>query len=105
MPRKTNGTSSPRRKKTPAAIDIPNATTTPVPVEPEVRANAIPVASTAKANGDLDEEIRQRAYELYIERRGGAGDPVQDWFVAEREVRARHNELNQKAFAAGGSQV
>jgi hypothetical protein len=42
-----------------------------------------------KANGNLDEEIRRRAYELYQERGGEHGREHEDWFRAETEVRAR----------------
>lgn len=38
---------------------------------------------------NLDEEIRQRAYQIYLERGATPGDESEDWFVAEREVRAR----------------
>ena len=45
---------------------------------------------------NLEEEIRRRAYELYLERRAtagaetGNGDENQDWLIAEREIRSRH---------------
>jgi hypothetical protein len=45
---------------------------------------------------NLEEEIRSRAYELYLERRAtaggenGNGDENQDWLIAEREIRSRH---------------
>ena len=45
---------------------------------------------------NLEEEIRRRAYELYLERRAtaggdkGDGNENQDWLIAEREVRSRH---------------
>ena len=32
------------------------------------------------------EEIRGRAYEIYLEREGHAGDALDDWFRAEREL-------------------
>lgn len=35
------------------------------------------------------EEIRRRAYEIYLERRGVGGSPEADWLQAERELRAR----------------
>jgi len=44
---------------------------------------------------NLEEEIRSRAYELYLERRAtaggenGNGDENQDWLIAEREIRSR----------------
>jgi len=36
-----------------------------------------------------DEQIRMRAYELYRERDGRAGDDVADWLQAEREYLER----------------
>lgn len=38
---------------------------------------------------DLQEAIRERAYELYKERGDGNGDAVQDWVRAEREILER----------------
>jgi hypothetical protein len=53
---------------------------------------------------NLEEEIRRRAYELYLERRAtaggknGSGDENQDWLIAEREIRSRHgNQERQTA--------
>jgi hypothetical protein len=34
-----------------------------------------------------EEDIRRRAYELYEARNGNGGDPVADWYDAERELR------------------
>ena len=80
MPRKTNGNgTTSRRKKALASIQPPA-----VQDLPEVR-------KTAKVI-DLNEEIRRRAFEIYLERRGTAGDQHQDWLNAEREIRARHQE-------------
>lgn len=33
-----------------------------------------------------EEQIRQRAYEIYLRRNGAAGDPHSDWVQAEREL-------------------
>jgi hypothetical protein len=55
--------------------------------------------SSANPELNLDDEIRQRAYELFLERKGAAGDPAADWFVAEHEVRARRAG-KETAFAA-----
>jgi hypothetical protein len=38
------------------------------------------------ANGPRDEEIRRRAYEIYIERGEEPGHELDDWFQAEREL-------------------
>ena len=53
---------------------------------------------------NLEEEIRRRAYELYLERRAtaggetGNGNENQDWLIAEREIRSRHS--NQERHTA-----
>ena len=41
---------------------------------------------------DLNELIRQRAYELYLERGGEDGHAAEDWLRAEAEVRAQSKE-------------
>jgi hypothetical protein len=41
----------------------------------------IPVGSSA-----VDEEIRLRAYEIYLERGGQLGRELDDWLQAEREL-------------------
>jgi hypothetical protein len=39
-----------------------------------------------------DEEIRARAYELYLQRSGEDGDAAGDWLRAETEYRERRQE-------------
>lgn len=34
----------------------------------------------------VPEQIRQRAYEIYVSRNGAPGDELQDWLQAEREL-------------------
>jgi len=38
------------------------------------------------ASPSLEEKVRIRAYELYLQRGGNGGSPEQDWFQAVREV-------------------
>ena len=38
---------------------------------------------------NVEEDIRRRAYELYLERGGTPGHEREDWITAEREVRSR----------------
>jgi len=92
MARKTTGNTTPNRSKKTLASIAPAA----VPVAPEVRKNAKP-ANLVPVN--LEEEIRVRAYELYLQRRGTAGDPNQDWLMAEREIRSRYGNLARHATA------
>jgi hypothetical protein len=39
----------------------------------------------------LEVKIRERAYQLYLERGSTPGDENEDWLTAEREILARHN--------------
>jgi cell division septation protein DedD len=39
---------------------------------------------------NLEDEIRRRAYELYVQRGSIAGNESEDWLRAEREVRQRY---------------
>ena len=38
------------------------------------------------ASPSVEEKVRIRAYELYLQRGGNGGSPEQDWFQAVREV-------------------
>ncbi|MGO9520022.1 MAG: DUF2934 domain-containing protein [Candidatus Korobacteraceae bacterium] len=38
--------------------------------------------------GPTEDEIRQRAYEIYLARAGGQGDAMDDWLKAESELKA-----------------
>ena len=40
-----------------------------------------------KQAGATEEDIRKRAYELYLARNGGPGNEVGDWLRAEAELR------------------
>ena len=52
---------------------------------------AIPKSMPASAVGaglePTTEEIRKRAFEVYLARGGAIGDPMADWLQAERELR------------------
>ena len=51
---------------------------------------AAPVTSApADAPAPSEDEIRQRAYERYLERGGGQGSDFEDWLDAEEELRHR----------------
>jgi hypothetical protein len=80
MARKTDGNGNTNRRKNAVTPIQPRA----LQVVPDDRKSTKPV--------NLDEEIRHRAYEIYLERRGTPGDPHQDWLMAEQEIRARHRQ-------------
>jgi hypothetical protein len=105
MARKTTGITTTRVKKTTATPSAPvqAATEGPKDVSKEVRktgtpANVVPI-SVASGNvvpTNVEEQIRRRAYELYLERRAtadsGSGDSNQDWLIAEQEILSRGRE-------------
>jgi len=63
-----------------------SASVTPIDSKPVVE-----VKRTSATNGNLEDEIRWRAYELYQQRGGGDGLAHDDWIRAEAEVRSRYN--------------
>jgi hypothetical protein len=60
----------------------------PVPQTSEIGGQTAAAQDTA-APEDSEEEIRRRAYELYLSRGGANGDDLSDWLEAERLVRSR----------------
>jgi len=101
MARKTTGSTSTRSKKIAPTTESATVQPGPVPVAPQVLGMAptsiAPKTIVNKPILNLDEEIRHRAYELYLQRNGSGGDPNADWFTAEREVRARHAVAGRSA--------
>jgi hypothetical protein len=75
--------SSPRRKR--SGSDVP------IDREAASRADTSPAEQEQDILGD-EEQIRARAYELYLERGGGPSDEMEDWLRAEREYRGRGPE-------------
>ena len=41
----------------------------------------------------IEEQIRLRAYELYVQRGCASGSEVDDWLQAEEEIRAAQDRL------------
>lgn len=48
-----------------------------------------------------DENVRRRAYEIYLSRDGAAGDPDADWLTAEREIRGGRGQDGEQASRGG----
>jgi Protein of unknown function (DUF2934) len=81
-------------------------------VEVSTQPAVVQTASEVRKNGEMinlvpshrpvaiEEKIRRRAYEIYLERRATAsgenGDQNQDWLVAEREIRSREGIREQQ---------
>jgi Protein of unknown function (DUF2934) len=45
------------------------------------------------------EKIAQRAYEIYLERNGAPGNPLEDWVRAERELLQKSRKTTKKTDA------
>jgi hypothetical protein len=82
---------------TPAEVAAAEVRTAPEPRKLEV------VKSEPRKNSvapnlvpiHLENEIRRRAYELYVQRGSTGGSEAEDWLNAEREIRQRY--LQQSA--------
>lgn len=94
MPRKTHleGEGSEGRTKTSRrrtgssrAVGPPAAVADP---KPEGRFSVPAGSAFERMNRPTEEEIRMRAYMIYLSRNGAPGDPVADWLQAERELNA-----------------
>ena len=103
MARKTTVNSTNRSKKTGASTApavVPVALEVPKNAPP---ANMVPGNVPADVPVNLEEEIRRRAYELYMQRSatagGKSGNEHQDWLLAENEVRSRHGRLARHTTA------
>jgi Protein of unknown function (DUF2934) len=54
------------------------------------RGDAVAFAESPSATvpaENLEQRIRQKAYEIYCARNAGDGNPLEDWLAAEREIR------------------
>ena len=52
------------------------------------------VAEESRNNGPSLAEIRERAFEIHIERGGIHGCDLDDWLLAERELQEKYNKSN-----------
>ena len=56
----------------------------------KIPSSALQMSSAAESKASVSEDrIRQRAYELYMQRGAQHGKHVDDWFRAEAELRGR----------------
>ncbi len=83
MPKATraNDSATPKKRSRKAKTENGNGIPVgePVTTSPEF-------AQESQGSPVLEEKIRVRAYELYLQRGGRGGSPEQDWLQAQREV-------------------
>jgi hypothetical protein len=96
QPKKTTrGTRGARKRATSEAANAspiddlrPAERVVPVPQTSEIDGpSSEPIDAATPEN--IEEEIRRRAYELYLSRGGANGDDLSDWLEAERLVRSQ----------------
>ena len=100
MARKTTGNGITKRSKQSGVSISPAA----VQGALEARESGMPANQvSAGLPVNLEDEIRRRAYELYLQRAttasSGNGDENQDWLMAEREILSRHDKLARHTTA------
>jgi hypothetical protein len=72
----------------------------------------VPAKERPKETPSLEERIRRRAYELYVQRGNESGSELDDWLQAEEEIRVKiknphysqmagRQELFEKRMAVG----
>ena len=83
-PRATDSTTPKKRIRKPATE--PENGTKVVEVAKAAAKPQREVATAVVATLSLEEKVRIRAYELYLQRGGNSGSPEQDWFQAVAEV-------------------
>lgn len=69
------------------ARNTANKQTPQAPTGMPARAPNAEPATAASRNNPTHEQIARRAYEIFLARGGTPGNPEQDWFQAERELR------------------
>ncbi|MGO9518631.1 MAG: DUF2934 domain-containing protein [Candidatus Korobacteraceae bacterium] len=87
MPKVTRADDSatPKKRSRKAKTENGNGTQVAAPV------TTLPdFAQESQSPPVLEEKIRMRAYELYMQRGGTGGSPEQDWFQAQKEVCGGH---------------
>jgi len=82
-PRATDSTAAPKKRtRKPTA----EAETTTKVTKAAKNGSKPTVINEATPVSNLEEQIRVRAYELYLQRDGNGGSPEQDWFQATAEI-------------------
>ena len=94
MAEKTTGNRTPRKTQSTRKPSQSPAKPGPVSIktggpQPDTRIHPANTPAT-QAHPRIEEEIRQRAYELYVERGRQDGFEAEDWARAETEILGRY---------------
>jgi hypothetical protein len=56
--------------------------------KPKTASKAKPSQASSASRKPTEEQIRSRAYEIFLARNGTQGDPLADWLQAKNELEA-----------------
>jgi hypothetical protein len=87
-PARRNASKKPTGEQVASAPDLVRSASAAQP-QAVATAGATDRASRNSATAPSPEEVRRRAYELYMRRGGTHGGDKDDWFEAERELQNR----------------
>jgi Protein of unknown function (DUF2934) len=59
-------------------------------------ASSAPRKTRSARKHPTPEEIQIRAYEIFLERNGAPGNPLEDWVRAERELTQKYSAKSRK---------
>lgn len=88
---RANDDSTPKKRSRKAKPENGNGThvAQPVTTAPAL-ANQAVTTQVAEYSPVLEERVRSRAYEIYLQRGGQGGSPEQDWMQALQEICGQH---------------
>ncbi|MGB8917997.1 MAG: DUF2934 domain-containing protein [Candidatus Sulfotelmatobacter sp.] len=78
--------------KAQAAAPVESKPAAKIAPEPRKKLEVVKTDARRVIPINLEDEIRRRAYELYLQRGTNSGSEAEDWLTAEREVRQRYHQ-------------
>lgn len=72
----------------------PNVPTSKPTVRKKKAEEPTDISSQRVVGTNTEDQIRARAYEIYLERQGNGGAPEDDWLRAEEELRRNRGKLS-----------
>lgn len=76
-------------------LETPAVTAAQPEIKPAATKSRKPQVTRLAAQTNLDEEIRRRAYELWVQCGYQSGHENEHWLSAEREIRSRYTQEPQ----------
>jgi hypothetical protein len=82
---------------------VPAVTKTAEPAAaPAVTSKSSELPATSTVTVNLEEQIRFRAFELYLQRNGQSENADEDWYRAVVEISAKYEAAGYQVYIASG---